>query len=105
MRYVRPSDSPSLLSLSLPFLLSSAPLSLSLPVIRFLLTDRIALRYATTTTDRVERCARLWRSFSRFLGGLELYIREEEEEERFYTDDKTKEEVGCLLVSLVRECR
>lgn len=46
-----------------------------------------------------------WRSFSRFLGGLELYIREEEEEERFYTDDKTKEEVGCLLVSLVRECR
>ena len=34
-----------------------------------------------------------------------MYIREEEEEERFYTDDKTKEEVGCLLVSLVRECR
>lgn len=49
----------SLPSLSLSFLLSSAPLSLSLPVIRFLLTDRIALRYATTTTDRVERCARL----------------------------------------------
>lgn len=93
----------SLPSLSLSFLLSSAPLSLSaLPVIRFLLTDRIALRYATTIAWNVVRD---WRSFSRFLGGLELYIREEEEEERFYTDDKTKEEVGCLLVSLVRECR
>lgn len=87
---------PSFVSSSLSFALSA------LPVIRFLLTDRIALRYATTIAWNVVRD---WRSFSRFLGGLELYIREEEEEERFYTDDKTKEEVGCLLVSLVRECR
>lgn len=98
----------SLPSLSLSFLLSSAPLSLS-PSPLFLLSASfwpIALPYATLLLLPIAwNVVRDWRSFSRFLGGLELYIREEEEEERFYTDDKTKEEVGCLLVSLVRECR
>lgn len=94
-----------------PFSLSLFPsffrqlLSLSL----FLLSASfwpIALPYATLLLLPIAwNVVRDWRSFSRFLGGLELYIREEEEEERFYTDDKTKEEVGCLLVSLVRECR
>lgn len=95
----------SLPSLSLSSLPSFVSSSLSLSSCYPLPSGRshcLTLRYYYYRSRNVVRD---WRSFSRFLGGLELYIREEEEEERFYTDDKTKEEVGCLLVSLVRECR
>lgn len=84
LRFSLPSTLLSLsLSPSLPFSLPSFASSFSLsftlsalPVIRFLLTDRITLRYYCTTTTTVPIAWNVVRSFSRFLGGLEYKRRE-----------------------------